>query len=60
MAHFILHIGTNKTGSTSTQSFLQQNESYLRSNGLAYLPGPSGKRNFKALFHAAAHPNAGL
>jgi hypothetical protein len=52
----ILHIGTHKTGSTSIQNYLMHNQEQLRRNGFVFLCGPTGKPNFKEIFHAACAP----
>jgi hypothetical protein len=53
MPRFIVHVGTHKTGSTSIQKFLSENESYLAANNLAFVSGLDGKPNFKDLFHGS-------
>jgi hypothetical protein len=47
-----LHIGTEKTGTTSLQQFLKKNRDILASNGILY-PSSPGKSNHTALAIAA-------
>ena len=55
--HVFLHIGTQKTGTTSIQMFLISQKDYLMRNGFTPCCGLSGKPNFKELFHAAVMPS---
>jgi hypothetical protein len=43
MKQLVIHIGTHKTGTTSIQQFLTQNQESLRKRGIAYFkPDPNG------------------
>lgn len=44
----LLHVGTVKTGSTSLQAYLQQQQPWLAAQGWAYLPAP-GRRDRRDL-----------
>lgn len=55
--HVFLHIGTQKTGTTSIQMFLGSQKDYLKRNGFALCCGLSGKPNFKELLHASIAPS---
>src|SRR5438309_11963248 len=46
--HCFLHIGTEKTGTTSIQNFLAQNRDHLREKGILY-PRAAGNQNHTAL-----------
>ena len=48
MTRALLHIGTEKTGTSTLQAFLQQNRALLRQHGIAYLRSP-GARNHRLL-----------
>jgi hypothetical protein len=52
----VLHIGTEKTGTTSIQSFLEQNRNLLLSNKI-YIPDFLGKSNHRHTAHIAQEDN---
>ena len=54
MTQLYLHIGTEKTGTTSIQGFLKANRALLREKGILYPTAP-GNRNHTGLAVAAIH-----
>ncbi|NNE74655.1 MAG: hypothetical protein HKN26_13395 [Acidimicrobiales bacterium] len=54
----LLHIGTAKTGTSTLQAFLRQNESALAAVGVYYPPTPEPRMNHSVQANAAVRPPA--
>ena len=53
----VIHIGTEKTGTTTLQEFLHLNRANLKNQGIAYLQSPGERNNRKLATYCMNHNN---